>query len=196
MQTVLYDEFIQAKERGVRSLAASKLRQFIDSFVSESERELWVRQFLESGKYGHKIHHVLYEEVIFPVLLRGYKAQDPWSLYYLAGTSQNHCRAAELNKQVDWHSARSLLELCFERQPDYRDVRNELLRSVTGRLNFYIHEWPSGLCGEVSDVEMELALARRLDPSPSHLEFFEEVDAILEEARVRYGCPPSDHTHR
>lgn len=190
MRQTYYQEYIQAKERGDRSLAADKLRWFIDSFECDSDKILWVRQFLESGEYGHKIHHALYQEVIFPVLLSGYTAQDPWSVYFLAKTVQNLHEDRELHEKVGWHTERSLLKLCFELEPDFRDVREYLLRAVVGTLEFYIHEWPSGLCGEITDVEEYLALGRRLDSSNNYTNFFDEVSGILEEAKLRHGHLP------
>ena len=185
MDALLYSEFRNFAALGDRRRATQSVCQFIASFQDESERSAWVREFLESGDYGHKIRHELYRHLVFPELLRGYEANDPWSLYFLAQTIQNIYDVREFHEQLDMATDYSLLSRCFHHAPDFRDVREQLLERVRNALNFAIHEWPSGLCCEIEEVESDLQFAKTLDTGERLIGMFEQVEAILYEARER-----------
>ena len=185
MNATLYSDYRNFAAIGDRARAAKAVEQFIDSFEEDTERGLWVREFLEGGDYGHKIRHELYRDLIFPELYRGYQASDPWSLYFLAHTIQNVYDARQLHERLDMATDYSLLSNCFRIAPDFRDVRAQLLDRVCRSLNFAIHEWPAGLCCDIEDVESELRFARALDSENRLVRMFEEVETILAEARKR-----------
>ncbi len=190
MNISLYQEFKAAANLHKRDEAAEKVHQFIASSEGDEETTLWVRQFLESGDYGHKIRHELYRDLVFPVLLRGYSKRDPWSLYYLAQTVQNIYSDKKLHEFIEWHTEFSLLKLCYGVDTCFRDVRERLLATLVKRLGFYIHEWPSGLCGELKDVEDDLDFARSLDVDGKLESDFYEVDEVLLEDKQRYASLP------
>lgn len=185
MNITRYSEFRNFVALGDRAQAAKSVEQFIDSFEDEAERSEWVREFLEGGDYGHKIRHEIYRDLIFPELYIGYQSNDPWSLYFLAHTIQNVFDVRELHERLDRATDYSLLSSCFCIAPDFRDVRVQLLDRVCRGLDFAIHEWPAGLCCDIDDVESELRLARALDSESRLVRMFEEVEAIVAEARER-----------
>ena len=189
MNPGLYKEFRAHADRGDRRRAEQSVTRFIDSFEDDTERRAWVREFLESGDYGHKIRHELYRELIFPELHRGYQADDPWSLYFLARTIQNVYDFHEFSERLGMATDYSLLQDCFRIAPDFRDVRAQLLDSVCRSINFAIHEWPAGLCCELEELQSELRFARTLDSENIRSTMFEEVERILAEARARESKP-------
>ena len=185
MNTALYTEFRNCADRGDRERAARLVGQFIESFENETERRTWVREFLESGDYGHKIRHELYRDLIFPELYQGYRLNDPWSLYFLAQTIQNIYGARELHKGLDQETDYSLLLSCHRIAPDFRDVRTQLLKRVSSSIRFAIHEWPSGLLCKIEDLESELSFARTLDAEGRCSGLFDDVATVLEQAKAR-----------
>lgn len=78
------------------------------------------------------------------------------------------------------------MELCYEAEPGFRDVRSDLLKSIVGTLEFAIHEWPIGLCVEFDEIEREITFGRRLDSENTHTKLFEEVAHDLAEAKERF----------
>ena len=192
MNTSLYTEFRNCADRGDRERAARLVRQFIDSFENETERRTWVREFLENGDYGHKIRHELYRDLIFPELCQGYRTNDPWSLYFLAHTVQNVYKVRELHERLDWKSDYTLLESCYRVAPDFRDVRAQLLDRVSRGLHFAIHEWPTGLLGEIEELESELSFAKTLDSENTYFGLFGNVEAVLKEAKARARAKASN----
>jgi len=184
-----YDAFKKAAKLGLRTEAARNVRLFIESFVDDSERSAWTHAFLESGDYGHKVRHELFRDLLFPVLIEGYHARDSWSLYYLAKCIQNLVSEHTLWEKLEYITSYSLLKLCFETDPQFKDVQKVLLDETCRGLGFAIHEWPSGLCWDVCETEENLAFARRLDLEHKHEPFFIEVEEILAEAKLRYSTP-------
>ena len=79
-----FDRFNHSIESGNRPEAATAIRAFVESFSDLQEKRLWSENYLATARYGHKIRHELYESVIFPALLDGYRRSDPWSLRWLA----------------------------------------------------------------------------------------------------------------
>ena len=185
MKSALYEEFRSFSAIGDRKRAAKSVRSFIDSFEGVNERGIWVREYLEKGDFGHKIRHELYLELVFPELFSGYQRKEPWSLYFLAHTIQNIYGCRELHEELDWETEYSLLKSTFEIEPGYRDVRARLLATTFSRLSYAIHEWPSGLCCEIDDVESDLEFCRVLDTENKYDLGMNEVQAILEQAEER-----------
>ncbi|MDB4265369.1 hypothetical protein N9891_01325 [bacterium] len=185
MNADLYSEFRSSANSGDRKRAALFVGEFIKSFNDDSEKRAWARDFLESGEFGPKIRHEIYRDLIFPELERGYRSGEPWSLYFLAHTIQNIYDVRALHEQLDWVSDYSLLVNCYEVDPDFRDVRKQLLECVCRSLNFATHEWPSGLCCEIQDIESDLTLGRHLDLERRFSLMFGEVETILAESEAR-----------
>jgi len=95
---------------GRREDAGLMLDAFLRSFKTSEQREQWPRRFLKTHTYGAKVRHEVYAELIFPVLLAGSKRGDAWSLYWLAGTSQNLYRARGLHEQITFKGEIGLLK--------------------------------------------------------------------------------------
>src|SRR5690348_5477105 len=144
MDAELYQQYIALKNVGKKAQAKAVLERFLASFGSGEEKEQWVRAFLESGDFGYRIRHEIYEQLVFPVLLKGYHAKDPWSLLWLAKTDQNLYSARWLHSQVDFKSEYQLLKELYEITPDEM-TRNQLLRSNLTWFEYCQHEWPAGI---------------------------------------------------
>jgi hypothetical protein len=124
MNSALYEGYLALLAEGRRKDAALILREFLRSFNSYEERELWSHTFLKNHAYGAGVRHEVYAEVIFPILLAGSKHTDAWSLYWLAGTSQNLYTAGGLHEQIKCKTELGLLKDAYAIDPGGRPLRN------------------------------------------------------------------------
>jgi hypothetical protein len=170
MDEFLYAEFIAKLASGRKEEARLAIRRFIESFNNLEEREDWTRRFLSTIKPGTKLRHELYEEVVLPVLMAGYEARDPWSLYWLAQTSKN---ARYFDRRLDLPSSQELLKEAHALDPSSDAIRHDLLRSLLYGFEYMAHEWPTALLyapdspwqTQYREILAEIRLARELDTS-------------------------------
>jgi hypothetical protein len=189
MNTEHFKRFKDLLERGQRAEAASAIREFVASFSTLEEKSIWSREHLSGIHSKEKIRHELYEGVIFPALLDGYKRAEPWSLLWLARTSQYLYRSESLWSQVDGKTSTQLLKAYLELCPDDEEVRSELLSKMIDWMRYSIHEWPAGIlydcngasidqCKEIVD---ELGEIRQLDTDQIYTEFFADFESKVHE---------------
>jgi hypothetical protein len=189
MNTEHFKRFRDLLERGQRPEAASALREFVASFSTLEEKSIWSREHLSGLHSKGKIRHELYEGVIFPALLDGYKRAEPWSLLWLARTSQYLHRSESLWRQVDGKTSTQLLKEFLKLCPGDEEVRRELLSKVIDWMRYSIHEWPTGIlydhngasidqCKEIVD---ELGEIRQLDTDQIYTEFFADFESKVRE---------------
>jgi hypothetical protein len=86
MNLELYERFVALKDAGRRAEAKPYLDSFIASFETQDEIQKWVFKFLREGNYGHRIRHEIYENLVYPTLLKGYLERDAESVEWLART--------------------------------------------------------------------------------------------------------------
>ena len=193
MDTGIFDTFTQQLETGHRKEATRTLARFIASFADLEEKKVWTREYLETGRLGHKIRHELYEHVVFPTLLAGYRLGDPWSIRWLIRTVQNLYQAKPLWLQLEYKTANTLLRELFCVNPADDAVRRELLAEDIGWLRYAVHEWPAGILfahdGAVSEECDRLAAASteawRLDREGTYSAFLDDFDSKLREYLAR-----------
>ena len=189
MEREYFQKFVEAKESGLRGQAKGSLSHFIASFESLEEKAIWTKEYLERREYGHKIRHELYREIIFPVLLEGYRHHDSWALYWLAETIQNLYDCDELHQRIDHKTDFGLLRECFALDEGNSCVRVALLERLVRFFEYTIHEWPAGIIYPShegpDELLEELQYARQLDTEMKFSDFFEHVRTLLEEAKRR-----------
>lgn len=190
-----YEDFKHALASGNRATAASFVRPFIASFKSLEEKVTWTRWYLENESFGHRIRHEIYEGIIFPVLLDGYEKSDPWSIKWLARTSQNLYSSRGLWDRIGGKTEEGLLKELFAICPTDIEVRGQLLSNLVKSFEYMVHEWPAGILyshnGATADeclaTHVDLALARQLDNTFLHLEFLDDFAEKLCEYQRRIG---------
>jgi ubiquinone/menaquinone biosynthesis C-methylase UbiE len=101
MNKEYYKKFKEAQSKGLKKESKESINLFIGSFTDYSEKEIWVNKKLKHEFFGYKMRHELYENVVFPVLLNGYKNKNSWSIYWLAKTIQNIYQAKDLHIQIE-----------------------------------------------------------------------------------------------
>lgn len=183
MKAEYYNQYLHFKSIGLRAKATENLKQFIDSFESFEEKEQWTRDFLESGEYGHKIRHELYEIVVFPVLLKGYQKRDFWSLTWLIKTIHNIYKVKTLHEQIDFKTDYQLLQDCYSIDSQNPKIRKALLKKLLSWLDYSIHEYPMGILyghnggtiDECQDILTHIEFVKKLDPEEKFKDFLDDV---------------------
>jgi hypothetical protein len=186
-----YKQHLHLKTVGLRAEARQNLLQFINSFTSLTEKERWTHQFLEAEeyKYGHTICHELYEEVVFPALLKGYQEHDPWAILWLAHTAKNLYKARHLHEQIGLKTDYTLLKEYHSLNPSNSEVQKDLLSTQIRWFRYCIHEYPTGILygsngatfDECQEILAEIEFARKLDTKKNQEKFLSEVQSkVLE----------------
>jgi hypothetical protein len=145
MNSALYEGYFTLLAEGRRKDAGVMLDAFLRSFNTSEEREQWTHAFLKTHTYGATVRHEIYAEIIFPVLLAGSKRNDAWSLYWLAGTSQNLYRARGLHEQIRFKGEIGPLKDAYTIDRTSIEVREALLKSLLDYFRHAGHEWPAGI---------------------------------------------------
>lgn len=144
MKRELYDQFKLLQSRGERAEAKDVIKQFILSFESFEEKRSFSEWFF-SNDFDRIVRHELYESVIFPVLVDGYRKKDPWSIRQLAKTAQNLYKAEFLWEQVGHTTALKLLREYVKLCPNDSSARLDLLDELIKFFGHCEHEWPAGI---------------------------------------------------
>ncbi|MEH2441895.1 hypothetical protein [Nostoc sp.] len=197
MELEYYKQYLHYKTLGFRTQARQHLQQFIASFASFAEKELWTHEFLETEEYEYGwyiIRYELYEQVVLPVLLSGYQKRDPWSVLWLARTAQNFYKVKHLHKQIHFQTDYGLLKECYLLAPNNNEVHKDLLSVQIRWLQYCIHEYPTGILygavngatiDECQEILSEVEFAKKLDVEKNQDKFLNEVESKVLEYIVR-----------
>lgn len=188
MKPELYEQFLRLKEHGKKEEARTYLLDFIASFQTFDEKKIWVRGYLVSSDIGHKIRHEIYENLVFPVLLDGYKQKDAWSTLWLATTWQSLYASKKCHETISWKDAFTLLKEAYALEPS-TEVRERLLKAELDWFEYSQHEWPAGILygwngaslDECQEILREIAFARSLDKDAAHEEFLAQFEGRVVE---------------
>jgi hypothetical protein len=188
-----YEHFKTHLARGDRAGAANHIQRFVASFEAVDDKIAWVKWYLENEDLGHRIRHEIYEHLVFPVLLEGYRQSDPWSLRWLVRTAQNLYRADHLWTQVGRKTEQGLLAQLHTQCPSDDEVRQALLQSHLRDFQYMVHEWPAGIlyghdgasAEECQLILSDLRLARQLDSSHANGAFFDDFENKVTEYQSR-----------
>lgn len=178
-----FHAFERAKSLGKKAEAKTNLTLFIESFCGVEAETRWIKEYLESGDYGHKIRHELYAEVIFPYLLDLYKQQNPWATFWLAKTASSYKDNNQLLSQMAYKTDLLLYRECIEYEPDNEHARQVVLEDIVLQLRFAIHEMDFGVIytpfGTPHQMLEEIEYARSLDNECRYTLLFDEVKEIV-----------------
>ena len=145
MNQTIFDCYEVARAQGNKRLASSLISEFVASFSTLEDRSAWTHWYFSNRTFEHTVRHELFEHVIFPVLLKGYKCSDPWSLQWLERCEQNLYKAKQLWAQVDHKSADKFLEELIAVEPNNLLAKQRLLSHRINSFRYCEHEWPAGI---------------------------------------------------
>jgi hypothetical protein len=190
----LYEKYVEFRRLGRKKEAKIAIRAFLNSFHTFSERQDFSKEFLERLHFDHPryeqfrshIRHELYQEVILPVLLDGYRKKDPWSLYWLASTHVG-------SELVDDKAPLDLMKECFDLERGSTRVRNALLSMLLAGFEYSAHEWPSGILwdskgatlSQCDEILSDIQLARELDADGRYSRELDDYERKIRAHRAR-----------
>ena len=182
MNTRLYEDYKTQLANGQRAAATTVLLQFIESFTDFESKTTWVRWYLGHERWEHRIRHEIYEHLVFPVLLHGYRTGQLWCLHWLIRTIANLYTREHLWAQIDRKAELDLREELVTRVPEDARARRELVDCFIEAFRYMAHEWPAGILyghdGATADQCLEiLADAQRalqLDVEQRHHTFIHD----------------------
>lgn len=187
MNIEYFKELLDCQEKGLKKQAAQAVRQFISSFENDAEKADWVWSILENLKENPslKIRYELWQELIIPVLIEGYKHNNISAIFWLSAINYND----DLIKESPFDMLKRYLEL----DPNDNKARKLMLTRIVDWLSYCIHEWPCGIlynndaanleqCQEMRD---DIAFGKSLDKENKFSELFEDVAKKLHEYEAR-----------
>jgi len=191
-----FTKYLEFQDKGLKKQATKEIRLFIDSFSNENEKYEWVWGWLpklEANRHS-RIRHELFQEVIFPVLRKGYLESDFRSTLWLAKLIQNIYQNTKVHEELDWITNTSLLEKSHKLAPENDEARLLYLESIVSWLGYCIHEWPSGILSgndganleQCQFMRKETEVVSSLDKEMIHQDFINDfLDKLCEyEARL------------
>lgn len=193
MNQIIFESYEAAREQGNKRLASSLIADFVASFSTFEERSDWAYWYFANRTFGHTVRHELFEHVIFPVLLKGYKCSDPWSLLWLERCEQNLCKAKQLWAQVNHKTAAQFLEELIAVEPNNLPVKQRLLSHHINGFKYSEHEWPTGIlcgmdganCEQCEEILRSIELANTLDTERAHTNYLAEFESKVRQYLVR-----------
>lgn len=195
MNLVHYERFLDCEARGLKREAKQAVEDFIASFCDDADIQAWVWSYLPQLRTNRhsRLRHELFERLIFPVLRRGYEADDFESLLWLGRLIQNVYQTRTLHAELGWVTDAQLFRRCYAMNPASDEARMRLLDCQVNWLSFSAHEWPDVLLygnsaasrDECDELREELAFLRGLDREARFTEFFNDFEEKLREYSVR-----------
>jgi hypothetical protein len=197
MEVRHYEEYKTQLARGMRPAASAALAQFIASFTSFESKTEWARWYLANERWDHRIRHEIYEQLIFPVLLDGYRRGDLWCLRWLIRTVSNIYTGTQLWEQIDRKTELILREELVARAPEDARARRELVDCYIRMFRHNVHEWPwciiyaadSASASECLELLATAQHALELDVERRHHAFIEEFVAKVRLHQQRLQNP-------
>ena len=194
MNRDLYDNFKELKARHLRAEASEAMADFLKSFASIEEKRTFTYWFFKNDFDGKKIRRDLYENVLFPALVEGYKSSDPWSIKALAETEENLYEAKQLWGQIGYKTKLLLLRQYLNLRPKDFTARRRLLTEQISSFRYCEQEWPARIIygqqeateTECKKIAEEIKLARQLDKESKYRNYIDEFEAKLDSYRKRF----------
>jgi hypothetical protein len=191
MNTEYFKKYREYEQLGIKGKAKECLANFIRSFESYEEKESWTLEYLsqlELNAHG-RIRNEIFEEIVFPVLWKGYANKDIPSMIWMVRLMQNFNQNMKLWEKTGFLSDLSLIKECYEREPDNTEVIDLYLEILVETVAFRIHEWPQGVLigntfaerDECIKLLEEIPLLNKLDQKGKYRNLIIEYEAILNE---------------
>jgi hypothetical protein len=191
-----FNKYLYYKEIGMKDKAKEAVENFVKSFESHTEKELWTTEYLvklENDSNG-RIRNELFEEIIFPVLWAGYNKKDIKSMIYLAKLSQNYYQNNNIFKKMDYKTDLQIIKEAYELEPDNNDIIDLYLEIMIQWISYAIHEYPSGILianngatkEQCEGLLAEIPLLNKLDRHKKYSEYIKDYEHKIKEDMKGY----------
>ena len=165
-----YNLYLELDAVGKHKQAKIAIQDFVNSFEDVEEKADWTFDYLSCFKpnSNSRMRHEVYEGIVFPVLLNGFKQNDVDCMFWLGVTIQNLFSAKHLHGQINFLGGYELFEKAYQLHPTSKKIREELLASIIRGFDYCDHEWPAGLLinseeDSFETIMLDIELARKLD---------------------------------
>lgn len=183
MNAHYYEEYKSSLARGQAADAAAAIDHFIASFTSFESKIHWVRWFLGNERWEHRIRPEIYEHLVFPVLLHGYRAGDLWSLRWLIRTLANIYTREQLWVQIDRKVEIDLREELMAQVPEDVRARRELVDCYVEIFRSHLQEWPEAIlyghgnasASQCLEILEQARRVRQLDVEQRHHALLDDI---------------------
>jgi hypothetical protein len=145
MNIKYFNDFLNYETQGIK--AKECINNFILSFESFNEKELWTTEYLPklSQNSNGRIRNELFENIIFPVLLNGYKNRNIDLTIWLVKLNQNYYQNHRIWEKINYKSSLEIIDECYKINPNNHEVIDLYLELEIERVNFSLHEYPYGI---------------------------------------------------
>ena len=198
MNIEYYNEYLKYKNLGIKSKVKEYIDYFVDSFLNYDEKELWALEYLPTLKinnYGRIdcIRYELFEKIIFPVLLNGYKNQNIELMIWLVRFNDNYYGNNDVNKIMNYKTLFQIINECYEIDPKNNEVIDLYLEILIDEISFNIHHYPSVILTENIGTKKdqckklleELPFIHKLDRNKKYYEFLTDYENNIKEYMER-----------
>ncbi|QQO07666.1 hypothetical protein [Breznakiella homolactica] len=147
MNIEYFTKYCEYESNGLRKGAKEQLRKFIESFDNFDEKESWTIEYLPSLKINmnSRIRNEIFEEIVFPVLLKGYNEKNITLMIWLVKLSQNLYQNQKIWEKIDYKTDMQIIRECWEIDPRNAEIQDIYLDLEIRGIAYSIHEWPSGI---------------------------------------------------
>jgi hypothetical protein len=191
MNIKYFEEYLYYENLSIKSKTKEFIVKFINSFNGFEEKKTWTKEYLpklKTNKHG-RIRNELFENIIFPVLLNGYKNKDIFLMIWLVKLSQNYYQNNIIWEKINYKTDLEIIEECYEIEPNNDDVKKIYLELQIRGIDFSIHEWPSGVLygnnfatkDECKIILKEIKFIKKLDISKKYFKYIKDYENKVNE---------------
>ncbi|WP_444944065.1 hypothetical protein ACJJIK_02250 [Microbulbifer sp. ZKSA006] len=152
-----YQNFQDCLKKGLKKQASKYVSLFVDSFESEDEIESWVWGYLPCLETNNHscIRHELFNNLVYPVLRKGYEANDYRSTLWLGKLVQNICQTKGVFEDLGFLGEMDFYRKCYDIDPSNTEGNELLVNSILTWLSYCEHEWPSAILYGMDGADIE-----------------------------------------
>lgn len=185
MNIDFYHKYKHYEEKNLKKESTKYINAFISSFNDEEEIYSWVWSYLLDAK--DKTRYEIFRDLIYPTLKKGFIENDFKSILWLGHFEQHLYGIAYIDNYFIGKNKSYFYKKCHTIDPNNKEVQNLLLETLIQRLQYSIHEWPSGILygingatyDECLEIESDLSLAKKLDKKQEYFSFLKDFENKL-----------------
>ena len=184
-QQNLWNAYLEAESRGLRSERNGALERFLDSLTglpleAQHNWSLSLASNIVDNGESTPVRMQLFRRAIFPALENAIATRTPGAARWLAGFAQHIYKCGDLRPRlVDGSlTEHSLLQTAIEHDPNDTTARRRLLDLLAHRLNYTLHELPNGVLFDYDGASVDQCrkMLGELDDFKHHVEFLGFTD--------------------
>jgi hypothetical protein len=187
-------EYENYKSKGIKATAKEYMQKFIKSFKNDTEKELWTIKYLSKLEINQKepIVNDLFEGIILPVLITGYKNNNVNLIIRLIKLAHNYHQNKNIHKRImeelNYKPWLEIIKECYSMEPNNKYIQEIYSEKLIGELDYSVHEFPYILYGNKSatkenckELLKEIKIIKELDKENKYEERIIEYENRIKE---------------